>query len=72
VVYYANPQGSVRYYGIEGAWDDEADLDYIRKLVEYIVADIGGEPIKVLLLNDRLYAQKACVLRSNRACEPVS
>ena len=43
-----------------------------EQLVEYVAADIGGEPIKVRLLNDRLYAQKACVLRNDWACEPVS
>jgi hypothetical protein len=62
----------ISFVGIEGAWDDETNLDYIELLVEYIAADIGGEPIKVLLLNDRLYAQKACVLRNDWACEPVS
>ena len=44
----------------------------MRELVEYIAPDIGGEPIKVLLLDDRLYALKACVLHSGWTCEPVS
>ena len=60
----------ISFVGAEGAWDDPVNVDYIHELTEYIVADIGGKPVTVLLLDERLYEKKRCRLDAGWTCSP--
>ena len=48
----------VSFLGSEGAWDDSHNVDYIRDLAEYVAPSIGGLPLTVRLLDERMYEQK--------------
>jgi len=48
----------VSFLGSEGAWDDPHNVDYIRDLAEYVAPSIGGLPLTVRLLDERMYEQK--------------
>ena len=61
----------ISFVGAEGAWDDPVNVDYMRELTEYIVADIGGKPVTVLLLDGRLYEKKRCRLDAGWGCSPI-
>ena len=62
----------ISFVGAEGTWDDPANVDYMRQLVEYIAEDIGGPPITVLLLDENLYDEQRCVLTDEWRCQPAT
>ncbi|WP_159231677.1 hypothetical protein [Mycolicibacterium vanbaalenii] len=53
-----------------GAWDDPANVEYMRDLAEYIAPDIGGPPVTVVLLDENLDEQIRCILADNWHCSP--
>ena len=61
----------ISFVGAEGAWDDPVNVDYMHELTEYILADIGGKPVTVLLLDERLYEKKRCRMDAGWACSPT-
>jgi hypothetical protein len=61
----------ISFVGAEGAWDDPVNVDYMHELTEYIVADIGGKPVTVLLLDGGLYEKKRCRLDAEWGCSPI-
>ena len=58
----------ISFIGAEGSWDDAANMEYMRELTEYIVADIGGKPVTVRMLDERLYEKKRCRLNEEWSC----
>jgi hypothetical protein len=48
----------ISFAGGEGAWDDESNVEWMRSLAERIAPAIGGKPLTVLLLDERLYEKK--------------
>jgi len=67
-------QGSSRvlsFVGADGAWDDPANLEYMRELTEYLAPDIGGKPFTVILLDPKLYEKKRCILDDDWKCSPA-
>lgn len=61
----------ISFAGGGGMWDDAANVDYIRQVVEYIATDIGGQPITVLMLDENLYEEKRCLLTDEWRCQPA-
>ncbi|MDZ4269096.1 MAG: hypothetical protein U1D00_25990, partial [Mycobacterium sp.] len=60
----------ISFVGAEGAWEDPASVEYMRDLAEYIAPDIGGRPFTVVLLDEKLYEQRRCILADNWHCAP--
>lgn len=58
------------FVGATGAWDDPANVEYMRELAEYIAPDLGGTPLTVVLLDHTLDEQKRCILADNWHCSP--
>lgn len=46
---------AVSFPGTSEAWNDPANVQYIRDLADYIQPDIGGTPYTVRLLDENLY-----------------
>lgn len=69
-VWIAGSRGAyeISFAGADGAWDDPANVDYIHELVAYIATDIGGEPIRVRLLDERYDVVKECRLDGGWTC----
>jgi hypothetical protein len=70
VVWIAGSPGNyeVSFAGADGAWDDAANVDYIRQLLAYVAQDIGGEPIRVRLLDEDYNVRKRCRLDRDWRC----
>lgn len=54
------------------AWDDPANLAYMRDLAEYIAPDLGGTPLTVVLLDHNLDEYKRCILADSWHCSPAA
>lgn len=48
----------VSFVVAEGGWDDETIVESCRKLAEYVAPAIGGTPLTVRMLDDRMYERK--------------
>jgi hypothetical protein len=48
----------ISFFGAEGAWDDESNVQWMRDMVAYIAPAIGGRPVTVRLLDEHWNEKK--------------